>query len=109
MSIYVLDFIKLDPIHGPKSIEAGETARFTCGLRRGGTDVIFLWTKNGHVLANNNRVRIMHMIDSSLLTIRETTVEDTGNYTCYAKNLFSETRETTYLSVDGKLESQHAF
>lgn len=80
------------------------TARFTCGLQRGGPDVVFSWTKNGNVLMNDERIRIAHEVDGSYLTIRRTTAEDTGNYTCVAKNLFSETREVATLSVEGEPE-----
>lgn len=64
--------------------------------------MMFSWTKNGNVLLNSERIRINHESDSSYLTIRETTVEDTGNYTCVAKNLVSETRQTTHLNVEGE-------
>lgn len=94
------DIIKLERIPN-KSVDAGDSARFTCGLRRG-KDVTFSWTKNGNVLTDNARIRISFDADLSVLTIRNTSVEDAGNYTCVAKNLFSESRETTGLFVEGK-------
>lgn len=93
------DIIKLDRIP-EKAVDAGDTARFICGLRRG-EDVIFSWTKNGNILTNNDKIRISFNIDNSVLTIRDASVDDTGNYTCIAKNLFAESRETTQLFVEG--------
>lgn len=83
-------------------MKSGELARLNCGLLRG-DDVTFSWTKNGHVLSagDGGRIRIANDIDTSVLTIRKTVVSDAGNYSCIAKNLFSESRASATLQVQG--------
>lgn len=93
--------IELEPIPR-KSVRANTAARFTCGVVRGEA-VSFFWSRNGNLIVNNERIRITNEPDGSLLTIRKATATDSGNYTCVAKNQFSETRVTTSLTVEGKI------
>lgn len=79
---------------------SGKPIRFICGLL-GGSDVQFSWTKDSNLIVSSQRTEILNSIDGSLLTIRETRANDSGNYTCIAKNLFSEDRATASLFVKG--------
>lgn len=102
LDIYiVLEIIALEKMHS-KSVKSGDPARFICGVIRG-DDVTFSWTRNGNVLIGsiNERIRINHDIDTSVLVIRRTVVSDAGNYSCIAKNLFSESRASAVLQVEG--------
>lgn len=85
-----------------KLVRSGDPARFTCGLIRG-HDVTFSWTRNGNVLLGfaDERIRTTHDIDTSVLIIRKTLVSDAGNYSCIAKNFFSEGRTSAVLQVEG--------
>lgn len=93
------ELIQLESIPS-KTVKSGQVTRFTCGLLTG-EDVSFSWTRNGNVLSTGERVRISHDIDTSHLIIRKTIVSDAGNYTCIAKNLYSESRISTTLQVEG--------
>lgn len=97
-----IDLIRLEPI-GSKIVQSGATARFTCGLISG-EDVSFAWSKNGHVVVQNSpKIRISHdrATETSTLMLKAASVGDAGNYTCVAKNIFSEARESATLTVEG--------
>lgn len=84
-----------------KSVKSGSTARFTCGLLQG-EQVKFTWIRNGNVLTSTERIRVNVEDDTSTLVIRRTIPQDAGNYTCIAKNAFSENRVSTQLEVQGE-------
>lgn len=84
------------------SVRAGKSARFSCGLARGG-EATFIWTKEGQMISNSERFKILSDSESSLLTVRMATPSDAGTYTCIAKNLVSEDRVSANLKVDGTL------
>lgn len=91
--------MKLDEIQD-RAVDSGDAVRFICGLRRGDS-VEFSWTRNGTVLSNDGSVKIVNDVDSSVLTIRKSSVADVGRYTCIAKNAVSEARENAFLNVKG--------
>ncbi|XP_028968507.1 titin-like [Galendromus occidentalis] len=96
------DVIRLEEM-ASKSVKSGDLTRFTCGLLRG-RDVSFSWTKNGNIIVQDERLRITHDMDTSVLIIRDSVVRDAGNYTCVAKNLFSEARMSATLEVEESIQ-----
>lgn len=84
----------------------GDPVSFKCGLIRTARDVKFSWSKDGIALTVNERIRVLELGDSSVLTIKKTRTRDSGIYTCIADNVASESRQTTRLSVNGELFSQ---
>lgn len=94
--------IQLEPMLDKTAI-SGKSVRFMCGLA-GGSEVQFSWTKDGSLIVNSGKTEIHSSIDSSFLTIRSTTPTDSGNYTCIAKNVFSEDRATAILRVKGRFK-----
>lgn len=63
----------------------------------------FLWARDGQLIRDGGRFRIHENPVSSLLTIRQIAASDAGNYTCVAKNSFSEDRTSSKLIVEGTL------
>ena len=95
--------MKLDKIQD-RTVESGDTVRFICGLRRGDS-VEFSWTRDGTLLSNDESLKIVNDVDSSVLTIRRANVINAGRYTCIAKNVLSEARESAFLNVEGNCSS----
>ncbi|OQR74897.1 Down syndrome cell adhesion molecule-like [Tropilaelaps mercedesae] len=61
----------------------------------------FLWARDGQLIRNMGKSRIQDNPVSSFLTIRDIEPSDAGNYTCVAKNSFSEDRMSARLNVEG--------
>lgn len=81
------------------STTEGNSVRFSCGLSRGsGT---FTWTKDGQVIGRTERFKILGDEETSVLAIRSVNLNDSGKYTCIAKNAFAEDRTTAELLVKG--------
>lgn len=66
-----------------------------------GDNVKFSWTRNGKILIPNNDIEIFSMGATSALSLRDTTTEDSANYTCIANNDISEDRSTAFLTIEG--------
>lgn len=90
-------------------VRVGRVVNFVCTVISG--DVTeFLWARDGQLIRHGERTRIHENPVSSLLTIRDIEVSDAGNYTCVAKNAFSEDRVSTTLRVEGirLVEERHS-
>ncbi|XP_016150063.1 obscurin-like protein 1 isoform X4 [Sinocyclocheilus grahami] len=67
-----------------------ETASFEVELSHGNVDGV--WQKDGHILKNNNRLRMTAKGRVHSLTISNLTLDDTGTYIFYVENIRSLTR-----------------
>lgn len=78
-------------------------ATIVCELAQG-KDVTFSWTKDGHLLRDGNRIKILNDIESSILKISNVDNGDSGIYTCVANNAISENRVAAKLTIEGLLK-----
>lgn len=65
----------------------------------------FLWSKEGQLLRQNEKFRIVVSPENSVLTIRNADPSDAGIYICVAKNSYSEDRVNAVLNVEGSYRS----
>lgn len=91
---------------GSKRFSVGRMATLVCELTQG-KDAEFSWTKNGHLLKDGNRIRILNDVESSILKISGVNNSDSGNYTCIANSAVSEGRVTAQLAVEGLSRGTH--
>ncbi|RWR99117.1 hemicentin-1-like protein, partial [Dinothrombium tinctorium] len=61
--------------------------------------IFFQWLKNGHVLNEDDEIKIESSEDVSLFTIKHVKLNDAGNYTCVAKNAIGADSSTVVLTV----------
>lgn len=83
-----------------KVAKSGRVVNFVCTVISGEITE-FLWTRDGHMIKNGEHFRIINRPESSFLTIKSVSQNDAGNYTCVAKNLYSEDRVSSTLTVEG--------
>lgn len=86
----------------PKSSSVGKSAAFLCTLAEGKT-AKFTWTKNGILLHDDARIQIVNLRRTSTLNIDDVEITDRGVYTCTASDADSEDRQSTTLSIEGKV------
>lgn len=83
-----------------QKVRVGRVVNFVCTVLSG--DVTeFLWARDGQLIRDGRKFRIHDNPVSSFLTIRDIEAGDAGNYTCVAKNSFSEDRVSARLIVEG--------
>lgn len=78
----------------------GRRVTFTCSAYQG-NEVQFSWTRNGKILQSGQKFVVVTSAESSMLTVKAVSSEDSGNYTCIASNPFSEDRSTAFLLIEG--------
>lgn len=83
-----------------KLVDAGQSVRLSCVLQEG-TDVEFVWTRNGQVLRSGGHVALNSYAEMSSLNIKQASQSDSGDYTCIAKNQLAENRVSATLTVKG--------
>lgn len=84
----------------PKTAKSGRTVNFVCSVVAGKV-AEFLWTKQGQLIKDDAKFRVNIEPEASMLLIRNVDLNDAGDYTCVAKNAFSEDRVSTSLRVEG--------
>lgn len=67
----------------------------------GGDATEFLWLKEGQLLQQDEKSRIIITPENSVLTIKNVDQSDAGTYVCVAKNSFSEDHTKAILLVKG--------
>lgn len=85
---------------GSKKVFVGKRVTFTCSPYQG-DNVRFLWTYNERILRPGGRFVIATSAENSILTVKNLSSQDSGNYTCIASNKVSEDRSTASLLVQG--------
>lgn len=87
----------------PKRYELLDKSTFTivCSLTSG-SSVFFEWKKDGQKLStNSNNIHIDNNVHYSLLSITNLTINDSGNYECFAKNPYGSVSTSTQLLIKG--------
>lgn len=84
------------------TIGGESTAKVLCTVTAGDLPIEIKWLKNGELLASEHNRRILLLDDVMvMLTLSALSVNDSGNYTCWAKNSAGEATYTTSLYVKG--------
>nr|XP_008123409.1 PREDICTED: carcinoembryonic antigen-related cell adhesion molecule 1-like [Anolis carolinensis] len=80
----------------PSTIVEDALVTLNCTAAKG-TEVSYFWFKGDQVLESDDRVYLSD--DNRNITFNTTVREDSGNYTCYANNSFSNSSSTYILNV----------
>ena len=87
----------------PLDLQVGQRTSVPCLVSSGSPPYKFEWIKDGLVISSNERTSIGEFEGVSTLVIKETSIEDAGNYTCIAKNAFGSDSFTAKLTLKGKM------
>ncbi|KAF2360265.1 Immunoglobulin I-set [Trinorchestia longiramus] len=89
-----------DPLLTPLQVMDGQQARFTCRVTGTPTPQIF-WFHEGRPIGHHREVKVLQSQDGRVgLIISEVFPEDSGEYTCVARNKAGESRCTATLTVE---------
>lgn len=93
---------EFNPPLTPLRVMDGQQARFSC--RVSGTPIPQIsWFHAGRPIAHHREVKVLQSQNGNVgLIITEVFPEDTGDYTCVARNKAGEARTTATLMVEGK-------
>ena len=61
------------------------------------------WKKNGLPVPKNEKVRVSRIGDSSTLVISNVGSDDSGDYSCEARNLAGSSSSTVKIIVEGRV------
>ena len=75
----------------------------TCNTLHGTSPFKFFWTKNGRPLDKSTNLRIDIQDSFSLLTIKNISLADTGNFSCSVQNQHGIDSQWSILEVKGWL------
>lgn len=93
--------ILLQEITLPKNLAENKSVRLNCALLQG-ESVNFEWYLNSQKLEHDERRRIVFHGELSELVIKSLSVDDLGEYTCIAKNQFSQDTQNVSIFFNGK-------
>lgn len=92
---------QFDPLLSPLQVMDGQPARFDCRVTGTPTPQIF-WFHEGRPIGHHKEVKALQNQDGRVgLLISEVFPEDSGDYTCVARNKAGESRSTATLTVEG--------
>ena len=83
------------------TILAGEEMKLTCKVS--GLKVEVNWKKNGPPVPKNEKVRVSRIGDSSTLVISNVGSDDSGDYSCEARNPAGYSSSTVKIRVMGRV------
>ena len=83
------------------TILAGEDIKLTCKVS--GLKVEVNWKKNGLPVPKNEKVRVSRVGDSSALVISNVGSDDSGDYSCEARNPAGYSSSTVKIRVTGRV------
>ena len=87
------------------TVNGKNTAKVLCTVITGDLPIDIKWLKNGHPLTASSAAKNLSItqLDDMMVMLRLSTltVNDSGNYTCLARNTAGEARYTTTLYVKG--------
>ncbi|XP_023225167.1 Down syndrome cell adhesion molecule-like protein Dscam2 [Centruroides sculpturatus] len=80
------DTLTIHPLIFPSKISEGDNINIMCSVARGEKPFQFEWLKNGIKLKNEINADISILKDTSILSINNIDIKDSGNYTCIVRN-----------------------
>ena len=83
------------------TILAGEDIKLTCKVS--GLKVEVNWKKNGLPVPKNEKVHVSRVGDSSTLVISNVGRDDSGDYSCEARNPAGYSSSTVTIRVTGRV------
>ena len=83
------------------TILSGEDVKLTCKVS--GSKVDVNWKKNGLPVPKNKKVRVSRVGDSSTLVISNVESDDSGDYSCEARNPAGYSSSTVKIRVTGRV------
>lgn len=85
----------------PVEINAGNAARFECETADA-SEVRFKWFKDGRLVKEGERLRIISRMTASSLELLSVAKDDAGEYSCEASNRHGADRCSAALNVTGR-------
>ena len=97
------DIPLLQEIFMPRSLNENQTIKFNCDLVQGKQPVKIEWYFKNRKLENDNKYKIRGTEDSASLMIRSLSIDDLGEYFCFASNEFGNHKRHASVYVNSKL------
>lgn len=86
---------------GDESANAGDFTSVSCTVIKGDSPVSIVWHFNGTEISNIDGILISQTKRMSALSIDAVKAENSGKYTCVAKNAAGAVNQTAELHVNG--------
>lgn len=83
------------------SLKSGDRTAVFCQAS-GSLPLTFEWYKNGALVKENERLKIIKNEEDASLKFKSVSPSDSGNYTCSASNNYGEDRHTASLIIHGR-------
>ena len=94
---------RMQQITALDALREGQRFRVACNVISGSIPLQITWTKNDSPLINQDRLQIRKLSEEiSELIINSVTMEDSGNYSCLAKNSKGTDISNVEVEIQGK-------
>ena len=80
-----------------------KSLKIPCSLLFGTEPIQFQWFKNNLEIEPDSRIFWESKSSNSILVFKHIRLNDSGNYSCQAQNVFGSNSQSSYLQVQGKI------